>query len=125
MGDPTTFKVIQCHEYLKKRVQILLRGVIVPRYLATSGYNSSLQPKSDAYFPEVRTERGATSKNAPSLHQSIVDLPDIAIMEGGGKRRKLSSSFPRLVGTDRFTVAHIEAVAEKPSIAEVVPVPAN
>ena len=55
IGDPMTFKVLQCHEYPNKRSQILHRGVVVPRSLSTSGYNYDLQPKSDAYLPEVRT----------------------------------------------------------------------
>ena len=116
------FKVLQCHEDPKKRVHILHRGVVVPRSLATSGYSSDLQPNSDAYFPELRTEGGATSKNAPSLHQGTVDPPDIAITKGGGKRCKLSSSSPRRVGTYRSTVAPIETVTEKSGIADVVPV---
>ena len=65
VGDPTTFKVLQCREDTKKRVQILHRGVVVPRSLAASGYNYVLQPKSDAYLSEVKTEYGGPSKPAP------------------------------------------------------------
>ena len=125
VGDPMTFKVIHCYEDPKKRVQILHRGVVIPRSLSESGYNSALQPNSDAYFPEVRTEGGANIKTAPSLHKVIVDPPNIFMTEGGRKRRKLLSSSPRHVGTDRSTVAPIETVTENPSIVDDVPVPDN
>ena len=78
VGNTMTFKVLQCHENTKNQIQILHMGVVVPRYLDVSGYDSDLQPKSDAYLPEVRTEGGTTSKTAPSLHQGILDPPDIA-----------------------------------------------
>ena len=55
VGKPMTFKVVRCHEGTKRLLQILHRGVVVPRYLSASGYNSALQLKSDAYFPEVST----------------------------------------------------------------------
>ena len=60
------------------------RGVIVPRSLTATGYSSALAPKSDAYLPDVKVEGGAISKTVPSGHQGTVDLPDIAIPEGGG-----------------------------------------
>ena len=100
-------------------------GVVVPRSLSASGYNSAFQPNSDAYFPEVRTADGVTSKAAPSLHQGIVYPSDISITEEGGKQRKSSSPSPRRVGKDRPTMDPIETVVEKPGISDVVPIPAN
>ena len=87
--EPMTFMVIQCHEDPHRQNTILHRGVVVPRYPTATGYNYALHPKSDAYFPDVKVEGGATSKTVPSRHQGTVDPPNISIPEGGGKRRKL------------------------------------
>ena len=54
-----------------------------------------------------------------------MDLPDIAIPEGGGKRRKLSSSSPKRVESDRSTVAPSEMVVNGPGTADEFPAPAN
>ena len=110
VGNYMIFKVFQCHADPNKRVQILQRGAVVPRYLDASEYNSALQTKSDAYFPDVRSEDGGSSKTTPSPHQGIVDPPDNVITEGGGKRRKLSSPSPGQLSTGRSTVDSTEAV---------------
>ena len=81
---PMTFMVLQCHEDPHRQNTILHRGVVVPRYPTATGYNYALHPKSDAYFPDVQVEGGATSKTVPSCHQGTVDPPDISILRGGG-----------------------------------------
>ena len=58
VGDPMTFKVLQCHANPHQRAQVLRRGAVVPRSLDAAGYNSALQSKSDHYFPVVRPEGG-------------------------------------------------------------------
>ena len=45
VGNPMTFKVLQCHADPKKRAQILHRGAVVPCSLEVSGYNSDLAAK--------------------------------------------------------------------------------
>ena len=52
-GGPTTFKMLQCNTNLHKRNMVVHRGTVVPHNLVAKGYNSSLEPKSDAYFPKV------------------------------------------------------------------------
>ena len=47
-----------------------------------------------------------------------MDPLDIAIPKGGGKRRKLSSSSPKIVESNRSTVAPIETVVDVPGIAD-------
>ena len=51
IGDPMTFKELQCNTDLHKRNMVLHRGDVFLRTLASTGYNSVLVPKSDAYFP--------------------------------------------------------------------------
>ena len=53
VGDPITFKVLQCNEDPHKRNIVFHRGVVVPRSPTEIGYNSALAPKSDAYLPIV------------------------------------------------------------------------
>ena len=62
IGDPMTFKVLHCNEDLHKRNIFFHRGVVVLRSLKAIGYNSALTPESDAYFPDVKVEGGATKK---------------------------------------------------------------
>ena len=90
-GDPVTFKVIQCHAYPKRWSRVLHRGTVVPRALNAVGYNSALQPKSDAYFPVVKPDDGIAGKDVPLALQETVNPPNNAIAEGGDKRRRLSS----------------------------------
>ena len=125
IGDPMNFKVLQCHGDTKKRAHIMYRGAAVPCSLDASGYNSALQPKSDAYFPDVRSEDGGSSKTTPSPHQGIVDPPDNFIPEGGGKRRKLSSLYSASLSTGLSTADSAEAEVKKPSLADDLPVMAN
>ena len=54
IGEPMTYKVIQCNTDPLKRNMVVYRGVIVLRTLSSTGYNSLLVPKSDAYLPEVQ-----------------------------------------------------------------------
>ena len=110
VGNPITFKVLQCHSNPKKRAQILHRGAIVPHSIEVSGYNSALQPKIDAYFPSVQSEGGGSSETSPSAHQGTVDPPDNVIPEGGGKRRKLSSTPSGQLRMGRYTADSAEAV---------------
>ena len=106
VGDPMTFKVLQCNEDLHERNIVVHRGVVVPRSLTSIGYNSALEPNSDAYFPDVQVEGGATSKTDPLGHQGTVNPPDITIAEVGGKRQKPSSSPPTIVEPDRSTAGY-------------------
>ena len=55
IGDPMTFKVLQCNTDLHKRNMVVHRGVVVPRNLAAMGYNYALVSKSDAYLPGVQS----------------------------------------------------------------------
>ena len=64
VGDPITFKVIQCNIYPCKRNLEVHRGVVVPCNSSVIGYNSALAPKSDDYFPEVHLEGGHPIKLA-------------------------------------------------------------
>ena len=97
IGDPMTFKVLQCNENLHKRDVVVHRVVVFPRSQIATGYNYALAPKSDNYLPFVQVEGGVTNKNVPLEHQGTVDLPYISIPEGGGKRRNPSSSSPKSV----------------------------
>ena len=55
VGNLMTLKVLQCHSDPKKRAQVLHRGAVFLPSIEVSGYNSALQPKSDHYFPAVRS----------------------------------------------------------------------
>ena len=88
IGDPLTFKVLQCNEDPQNCNVVVHRGIVVPHSLTEKGYNCALAPKSDAYFPVVQVEGGDTSKTVPLEHQGTVYPPDITITEEGGKRRK-------------------------------------
>ena len=91
VGDPMTFKVLQCHSDLHQQAQVLHRVAVVPRDLDATGYNSDLQPKSDHYFPVVRSEGGISSETLQLSHQGTVDPHNSDILEGGEKRRRLLS----------------------------------
>ena len=54
IGDPMTFKVIQCNEDPHKRNIVVHRGVAVPCSMTAIRYNYALAPKSDAYFPDMQ-----------------------------------------------------------------------
>ena len=58
-------------------------------------------------------------------HQGIVDTPDNVITGGGGKRRKLSSPSSTSLSTGQPTADSAEAVVEKSSLADDLPVMAN
>ena len=70
--DLTTFKVLQCNEYPHKRDVVVHRGVFVPCYLTSPGYNPALAPKSDAYLPFVQVEGGSPIKTVPLEHQQWI-----------------------------------------------------
>ena len=118
-GEPTTFKALQCNEDLHNQDIVLHRGVIVPLSLTAIGHNSALAPKSDAYFPTVQVESGATRKPPHSGTRGPCTPPSITIAEGGRKRHKPSSLPPTNVESDRSTAGSIEAVnriRSKPSL---------
>ena len=116
-GDPMTFKVLQCHANPKRRSRVLHRGTVVPRALDVVGYNSALQPKSDAYFPVVKPDDGISGKALTSVLQGTVHPPDNTTAEEGGKRRRISSQSSAVMRTGRSTItAH--AVVDKPSSTE-------
>ena len=125
IGDPMTFKVLQCNEDPHKRNDIFRRDFFFHRYLKVTGYNSALAPKSDAYFPVMQVEGGETRKTVPLEHQGTVDPPDIYIAERRGKRRKPSSSFPKSVELDQPTANSNDAVVDGPSTAGGFPALAN
>ena len=112
VGDPITFKVHQCNEDLYKRNICVHRGVVVPRSQTSLGYNSTLAPKSEAYFSYVQLEGGATSKISPLCHQGTVGPPNITISEVGGKRHKPWISLPTSVESDISTAGPNEAVVD-------------
>ena len=90
IGDPMTFKVLQCNKYLHKRNIVVHRGVIVPRSLTATGYNSALAPNSDTYFPVIQVEGGDPRKNVQLEHQIPVYPP--RYFHSGG-RRKAAKAF--------------------------------
>ena len=79
IGDPMTFKLLQCNEYLRKRNIVLHICVVVPRSPTATWYNYAWVPKIGAYFPDVQVEGSATSKIVPLGHQGTVDPSDIFI----------------------------------------------
>ena len=68
IGDPMTFKVLQCNKNPHKQNVVFHRGVVVPLSRTATGYNSSLAPNIDAYFPVVQVEGGMTNKTVPLDH---------------------------------------------------------
>ena len=84
-GDPMTFKVLQCNTDPKFPNRVLHRGTIVPRAEESVGYNSALQPKSDAYFPVERSNGGTSGEAVPSAPLGTVNPPDNTNAEGGRK----------------------------------------
>ena len=125
IGDPMTFRVLQCNDDMHKRHAVVHRSIAVPRSPTATGYNFVLAPKIDSYFTVVQVEGGATSKNVPLEHQGTVDPPDIYIAERRGKRRKPSSSFPKSVELDQPTANSNDAVVDGPSTAGGFPALAN
>ena len=121
IGDPMTFRVLQCNDDMNKRHAVVHRGVAVPRSPTATGYNPVLAPKIDSYFPVVQVEGGATRKTVPLEHQGTVDPPDISIEEGGGNRSKLSSSSTKSVESDRPAVGSNEAVVDGPGTVNGFP----
>ena len=97
---PIIFKVIHYNEDLHKRNIVVHRGVVVSRFPTAIGYNSSLAPKSDDYFPDLQVEGGATSKTAPLGNKGTVDPPNITTAEGRRKRHKPLSSPPKSAELD-------------------------
>ena len=116
-GDPMTFKVLQCHADPKRWIRVLHRGDVFPRVLNSAGYNSDLQPKSDAYFPVVKPDGGIAVKAVTSALQGTVDTPDNDIAEGGDKRRKLSSRSSSVMRPGQSTVT-THTVVDEPSSTE-------
>ena len=85
-GDPMTFKVLQCNADPKFSNRVLHRGTVVPRAVNSVGYNSALQPKSDAYFPVERPLDSTLGGAVPLVPLGTVNPPDNANTEGGRKR---------------------------------------
>ena len=69
VSDTMTFKVIQCNTDLHNHNMVLYIGVIILYNLGAKGFNSSLAPKSDAYFPEVHLEGGTPIIPSTRGHQ--------------------------------------------------------
>ena len=85
VGDPMTFKVLQCNTNPHQRNVVVHRSVVTPRNSAEIGYNYSLAPKSDDYFLEVSLEDAPPIKPTTPEQQVTLDPPNIAISEGGSK----------------------------------------
>ena len=66
----------------------------------------------------MQVEGGVPSKYVPLEHQGTVDTPNISIAEGGGKRRKLSSSSPKSVEWYRTIIGSNEAALDGPGTAD-------
>ena len=113
-GDPMTFKVLQCHADPKNRSRVLHRGTVVLRALNSVGYNSALQPRSDAYFPVEKPLDGISGKAVPSAALGIVNPPNNAIAEGGRKRNVPLSQSSAVMRPGRSTATD-HAVVEKSS----------
>ena len=125
VGDPMTFKVLQCHANPKRRAQVLHRGAVVPRALDAAGYNSALQQKSEHYFPIVRPEGGITRKTLPLAQHGNVDAPDSAILEGGGKRRRLPSPSSDELSMGQSTAYSSKSVVDEPILPDDLSATAN
>ena len=119
------FTVLQCNEDPCKRNIVLNRSVVVLHSPTAIWYISALAAKSDTYFTYIQVEYGATIKTVPLGHQGTTDPPNISILEGGGKQRKISSSSPKSVESDPSTVAPIEMVVDGPGTAYGFPALAN
>ena len=92
-GDPMNFKVLQCHADPKIWSRVLHRCTVVPRALNSVGYNSALQPNSDAYFTFEKPHGVIAGKAVASAALGIVNPPNNAIAEGGRKRNVPLSQF--------------------------------
>ena len=124
VGYPIISKVPWGNPYPHKWNIIFHRGVLVLRSLTETGYNSVLAPKSDAYFPSVQVECVPPIKTVPSEHQGTLGPPDISIAEGGGKRRKPSSSPSSGInhdGSDRPAIGSNKAEVDGPGAADGFP----
>ena len=83
VSNTMTFKVLQYNTDPHKNNTIVQRVVVVPSNLAATGYNCTLAPKIDAYFPEVQLEGGPPRKPAIPVQKGTMDPPDISIVKGG------------------------------------------
>ena len=54
IGEPMTYKVIQCNTDPLKRNMVVHRGGIILHTLSSTEYNSLLVPKIGAYLTEVQ-----------------------------------------------------------------------
>ena len=64
IGDPITFKMLQCNIDPHKRNFEVHRDILVPCNSVAVGYNSAIGPKIDANFQEVHLEDGPPIKLA-------------------------------------------------------------
>ena len=75
--------MLHCNKNLHKRNVFFHRGVVIPHSQTATEYNSTLEPKIEAYLPVVQVEVGVNNKAFPLDHQGTVDPPNISIPEGG------------------------------------------
>ena len=94
---PMHFNFIKCNTDEHNRNQVLHRGVVIPWILESTGYNSALAPKSDAYLPLVQYECKKPSKTSSSEQNWIADTTNNAIAEGRVKRI-YTSNLPSVIG---------------------------
>ena len=116
--NPITSKVLQCNTNPYKRNILVHIGAVVPRNLSEMGYNSDLDPNSDAYFPEVHLKSMPHIKPDTPVHQGTVDTRDIFISEEGEKSDNPLSS-PSVAGINHSEV--YRPAAESKDAAEDVP----
>ena len=112
-GDPMTFKVLQFNADPKFPNRVLRRGTVVPRAEESVGYNSALQPKSDAYFPVAGPLDRTSGKAMQSVPLGTVNPPDNSNAEGG-RKRNMPLSQPSVKRPGRPAAAS-SAVADMPS----------
>ena len=74
-------------------------------------YNSTLAPKSDAYFSEVHLKGDPPSKPATLEQHGKADTPNISISEGEVERHKTSNS-SLTVGADQTQLDRSAADSE-------------
>ena len=92
IGNPMTFKVLHENNNLNRRNLGLHRGDFIPWNSAAMRYNSTLAPKSDAYFSEVHLKGDPPSKPDTLEQHGKADTPNISISEGKVERHKNSNS---------------------------------
>ena len=73
----------------------------------------------------MRPEGGIASKTLPSSQHGIVDHPNNAILEGGGKRRRLSSPYSDKLSMGQSTAYSDNAVVDEPSLPDDLSATAN